>query len=123
MVLGFGWFVFTTAGLVRGTMYVYPYEIDQSGYAYLSAFQLLSKIMYFSLGFGFFSIFFFYAVKERSSSTIVPCIQQGWYKVYTIVLAILALACVVLGALESRMITCEAMSGEYTTLPPDRDGC
>ncbi|RYC54006.1 hypothetical protein CHU98_g12202 [Xylaria longipes] len=56
-------------------------------------------------------IYYFYS--GRTTSTIIPCISATWYKIYSFVVAILAVVLLVLSAVETRKTPC----GKYTKLP------
>ncbi|KAK7753812.1 hypothetical protein SLS62_004178 [Diatrype stigma] len=56
------------------------------------------------------------------TTTIIPCISSLWYKMYTIVIMLLALTLLVLACVETRKTPC----GRYTSGPgeaADRDAC
>lgn len=52
-----------------------------------------------------------YVLKGESTTTIIPCINSMWYKVYTCMVFILALLMLVISALETQKTPC----GQYTT--------
>lgn len=58
-------------------------------------------------------IYIYYFVRERSATTIIPCISSLWYKVYTGILLSLMLVLIVVASLETRKTPC----GRYTTWP------
>lgn len=56
------------------------------------------------------------------TTTIIPCISSLWYKIYTMVIMLLALTLLVLACVETRKTPC----GRYTSGPgeaADRDAC
>ncbi|KAI3339143.1 hypothetical protein F4824DRAFT_456190 [Ustulina deusta] len=56
-------------------------------------------------------VYYFY--NSRTTSTIIPCISARWYKIYSFLVAILAVALLALSAVETRKTPC----GKYTKLP------
>ncbi|KAJ3561086.1 hypothetical protein NPX13_g9081 [Xylaria arbuscula] len=57
----------------------------------------------------------YYFVRERNNvtSTVIPCISATWYKVHSIVLAVMALMLLILSFAETRKTPC----GKYSKLP------
>lgn len=60
-----------------------------------------------------FLICAYYAIREQTDSTVLPCVNENWYKVYTAVISLSMMAIVVIAALETFKATC----GTYTSLP------
>ena len=58
-------------------------------------------------------LFGFYFLSGQSTSSIIPCCNSIWYKMYTAVLMALTLVLVILASLETHRSTC----GVYTTYP------
>jgi hypothetical protein len=54
-----------------------------------------------------------YMLLGRTQSTLTPCIHATWYKVFTLPLAVIAFATVILAGLETRQLHDESIS----TLP------
>ena len=54
----------------------------------------------------------YYFIRERSGTTIIPCIISVWYQIYTGILLLLALLLIVVAAIETRKTKC----GTYTTV-------
>ncbi|ETS86974.1 hypothetical protein PFICI_00802 [Pestalotiopsis fici W106-1] len=59
------------------------------------------------------AIFFYYYVWHGSTSTVLPCIGETWYKVYTMLLMSFTLVVILLVALETYKTPC----GTYSSLP------
>ena len=57
----------------------------------------------------------FYFLSGHSTSSIIPCFNAIWYKIYTVMLMALTLVLVILACLETRRTPC----GAYTTYPSD----
>lgn len=75
---------------------------------------------------GFFYVFFlfttaavysWYFVTKGITTTVIPCINQTWYKLYTITLMIVAVGLLAITCIETRQTPC----GEYSLLPPEHD--
>ncbi|KAF2183401.1 hypothetical protein K469DRAFT_739888 [Zopfia rhizophila CBS 207.26] len=58
-------------------------------------------------------LFCIYIVRDRTTTTIIPCIVSTWYKAYTLILFAMMIALIVVSSLETRRSPC----GPYTTLP------
>ncbi|CAI6332085.1 unnamed protein product [Periconia digitata] len=58
-------------------------------------------------------IFAFYLCTGRSTTTVIPCVQQTWYQVYTAVVFLGMILFIVLAALQTRKTWC----GAWTTFP------
>lgn len=71
------------------------------------------KIMYSLLTGGGLVIHFSYMFRRSRMSTIIPCIQDRWYKVFTGLLIAVFLTCFILSALETK----EFAGGWYGTMP------
>jgi hypothetical protein len=71
------------------------------------------KLMYSLLTGGCLMIHLFYLFKASGMSTIIPCIQALWYKLYTYLLIAASLTCLMLSALETK----KSAGGGYSTLP------
>ncbi|KAH8687963.1 hypothetical protein BGZ60DRAFT_522591 [Tricladium varicosporioides] len=54
----------------------------------------------------------FYGIKDKTRTTIIPCIQSLWYKIYTVLLFIGGTLLVTFAAIETRKTPC----GIFTTL-------
>ncbi|KAI8634535.1 hypothetical protein F5Y19DRAFT_408919 [Xylariaceae sp. FL1651] len=55
----------------------------------------------------------YYFAQGPIASTVIPCISATWYKIYSVAIAILAVALLVLSAIETRQTPC----GKYSKLP------
>jgi hypothetical protein len=81
----------------------------------LSVTDTLYSIMYLELCSGLLLITAAYVPQPRAHTrTIIPCVQSLWYKLYTGLMGLTALAAVVVACLE----TVQLPDGEYTTMPP-----
>jgi len=74
---------------------------------------LLFRIFYMSVEAGVFLIHLTYLVRGNAGNVVIPCISSWWYKLYTLYLAALAVAMVVVGCLELRV----RMDGTLTSSP------
>jgi len=81
------------------------------GYSSLS--EVLIDIMFLIGSAGGLLIHCTYVLKGRTDSTVIPCIHSMWYKIFTLLLFALAIASVVVSALETRKLP----DGTTTTFP------
>jgi hypothetical protein len=58
-------------------------------------------------------IHLFYVLTGNTRTTLIPCIHATWYKVFTVLLMLTAVVCLVLSALETRTLR----NGIVTSLP------
>ncbi|KAH0565443.1 hypothetical protein GP486_001160 [Trichoglossum hirsutum] len=103
--------------MLRGIVWQFPGDPDNRP---LSVSSILMTAMYLPLVLGTLIIHTAYIA---SGSTVLPCVQSLWYKLYTYVLILLASLAFVAGAFETRVITCSPLCGKYTYLPKEFDGC
>jgi hypothetical protein len=96
------------AGACSQVFWHYP-----PGVPYESATRLVWQIMYFALSLFGISIHTFYIIRGKTHSTIIPCIHQSWYRIFTIFLFIMVVICTVFSCLETRV----RLDGAVTTLP------
>jgi hypothetical protein len=68
--------------------------------------SLAQRIFYCGLLVSLMGIHTFYLVKGKSATTIIPCMGDTWYKVFTCVMILLAVASIILSSLETRMLKC-----------------
>jgi hypothetical protein len=87
-----------------------PYHRNQP----LSISDLLYSILYLELCTGFLLITPTFVLQRDHASTIIPCVQSLWYKLYTGLIMLTALAAVVVASLE----TVQLPDGTFTTEPP-----
>jgi hypothetical protein len=80
---------------------------------YNSLSRLMFQAMYLGLTVSALLIYCFFVLRGNSRTTIIPCIHATWYKVFTILLIATALGCIVVSALETRIL----LNGTVTTLP------
>ncbi|KAG0649881.1 hypothetical protein D0Z07_4037 [Hyphodiscus hymeniophilus] len=91
-------------------LYVVPNKTERST---LSVTTFLMVLFYATfLGVSAF-VFGFYFLSGRSTSSIIPCCNALWYKIYTAMLMTLTVVLVILACLETRKSPC----GVYTTYP------
>jgi hypothetical protein len=86
---------------------------------YFSLSNLLIRSFYMVLAFSFFLIHNAYLFTGRTATTVIPCIHAIWYKVYTLLLILFAVACIVVNALE----TCIEECGSPITYPKPLTFC
>ena len=79
----------------------------------LSLSQLLYLILYLELCTGFLLITPAFVLQRDHASTIIPCVQSWWYKLYTLLMMLTALAAVTVASLE----TVQLPDGSFTTEP------
>ena len=84
---------------------------------------LLIHFLYHIMTTVMLGLFAYFYMRGRVHDTMIPCINSKWYLIYTIVWYMLAVAVVVVNALEMRRTSC----GVYTTYAPssglDEDLC
>jgi hypothetical protein len=109
------WWILSISGLmalaIRDITAMFnPYTRNQP----LSVSDLLYLILYLELCTGFLLITPALVLQRDHASTIIPCIQSLWYKLYTGLMMLTALAAVILASLE----TVQLPNGIFTTMPP-----
>ena len=95
---------------------------SQPGYGnFFTGTHLVLILFYLAVTVGAVVTFMIYFWKGNTGDTVLPCIGQTWYKIYTGVLIFLAVAAMVVSGLETRKTKC----GTYTTMRPyyDQFGC
>lgn len=80
---------------------------------YLSTSELIFNSMYLVLTIATIGLHTFYVVTGKATSTIIPCIHDVWYKIFTGAFMVAALVCVVVASLETR----SGEKGGLTCLP------
>jgi hypothetical protein len=80
---------------------------------YISLSHLLMSTTYLILSTSALLITSTYVLRGRTKSTLIPCINATWYKAFTVVLAPIGLAVIIVAALETRQLA----NGETSTLP------
>ena len=98
----------SAAGACSEVFWYYP-----PGLPYDASSHLVWQILYFALSFFGILIHTFYIIRGKTQSTIIPCIHDSWYRIFTIFILILAVVCTVLSCLETRIRS----DGIVTTLP------
>ncbi len=78
--------------------------------------MMLSRVVCFIIASGNMATQGFYVLLGRNTTTILPCLQCTWYKLYTCCLFVLAIAVVVVSSIETHACLGTAMS-LYTTFP------
>jgi hypothetical protein len=113
---------FAIMALLRGIAWEFPNASakTRSWDSRFTVSGILMIAMYLTLSLGLLIIHTRYIM---SGSTVLPCIQPWWYKLYTWFLMVLALAAFVVGCMETRVIPCGSNCGKFTTLPKEFDGC
>jgi hypothetical protein len=81
---------------------------------FFSTSNFLFQLLYLLLTTGCILIHFIYVWRREHVSTLIPCIQSQWYKLYTYVLMATAAVTLIVGSLE----TIQVPDGTYTTWPP-----
>lgn len=85
--------------------------------------SLAQRIFYCGLLVSLMGIHTFYIVKGKSTMTIIPCAGDTWYKLFTCVVILLAVASIILSSFETRMVECHRDFSLYTTCPLRKDRC
>ncbi len=85
--------------------------------------SLAQRISYCGLLVSLWGIHTFYIVKGKSTTTIIPCAGDTWYKFFTCVVILLAFACIILSSLETRMAECGRQFSLYTTCAVKQERC
>lgn len=86
---------------------------NQDGIFIVTASQLGQRFLYMILIFGTLFIHAVYVMQGKNTTTVIPCVQSAWYKVFTIMMFMGMLGCLVVDALETKMTAC----GKSTTYP------
>jgi hypothetical protein len=63
--------------------------------------NILERVFYTVLTVGALTIHSFYVLRGQSRTTLIPCIQTMWYKIYTYLLILLALLGIAFSAVET----------------------
>jgi hypothetical protein len=102
----------TLLTLTGFTLYnIFPPSME-TGYWTATGFSQIIFFLFFLLA--TFSIFTFYFLRGNSTTTIIPCVNSAWYKLYTFLLFLGMLVLITLAAIETRKAWC----GVWTTFPP-----
>ena len=109
------WWFLSVVGLMGGGAVSTSHLIwgNPPSFRYVSISHLLFNVMYFAISTSIVLIISTYILLGRTSSTLIPCIHATWYKVHTVVLAVLALTTVIVTGLETR----QRQNGDLSTLP------
>jgi hypothetical protein len=65
--------------------------------------SVAQRVLYILLTFGLLVIHTFYLVRGQSKTTVIPCIQSTWYKMFTYLLILVAVVCLILSSMETRL--------------------
>jgi hypothetical protein len=87
------WWICSMAGLAGYALYTCTYTLITTwapGYC-VGASNMLQIVFYTVLTVGAFTIHSFYVLRGQSRTTLIPCIQAMWYKIYTYLMMLLAL--------------------------------
>jgi hypothetical protein len=99
-----------TAGDVSAYRQIWGYK---SSFRYISLSHLLLALTYVILSTSALLIIGTYILRGRTTSTLIPCINATWYKVFTVVLVAMGLTTIIVATLETRQLA----NGETSTLP------
>lgn len=88
---------------------------NAAGESSLSVTTFLMVLFYLSFLGVSVILYVFYFLSGRSTSSIIPCCNAIWYKIYTAMLIALTLVLVTIACLETRQTPC----GTYTTYPDE----
>jgi hypothetical protein len=83
----------------------------------LSVSALFQRLFYTLFTVGTLLFHGFYVLSGCSNSTLIPCINSSWYKAYSVLLNLTALVCVIIAAMETRVVLGQEENGwaGYTT--------
>jgi hypothetical protein len=97
------WWICSMAGLAGYDLFscIKPLITTWAPGHCLSASNMLQRVFYTVLTVGAFTIHSFYVLRGQSRTTLIPCIQTMWYKIYTYLLILLALLGVTFSAVET----------------------
>jgi hypothetical protein len=85
--------------------------------------SLAQRIFYCGLLVSLMAIHTFYIVKGKSTTTIIPCAGDTWYKLFTCVVILVAVACIILSSLETKIKECGREFSLYTTCAVKEEWC
>ncbi|PMD26118.1 hypothetical protein NA56DRAFT_641645 [Hyaloscypha hepaticicola] len=96
------WWLASVLGLFVLSAYTCISELLwKVGYCSVSA---LSQLLFYTLfTFSMLLIHGFYVLSDRTNTTLIPCINSSWYKAYSVLICLAALACVIIAAIETRV--------------------
>jgi hypothetical protein len=109
------WWFLSITGLLGAAAVATSHPVwgNSRSFRYVALSHLLVNIWYFVISTGTMLITSTYIFLGRTTSTLIPCIHATWYKVFTVILAAMAVVVVVVSALESRQL----YNGDLSTLP------
>ncbi|KAH8784389.1 hypothetical protein BGZ57DRAFT_1014961 [Hyaloscypha finlandica] len=112
------------AGSTIALMLFVVYESTEDGLCgCITVSSLAQRIFYSWLLVSLMGIHTFYLAKGKSTTTVIPCMGDTWYKVFTCVVVLLAIASIILSSLETKMLKCNGDFSLYTTCPGLEEGC
>ncbi|PMD17202.1 hypothetical protein NA56DRAFT_281426 [Hyaloscypha hepaticicola] len=85
--------------------------------------SLAQRIFYCGLLVSLMGIHTFYIVKGKSTTTIIPCAGDTWYKLFTCVVILAAIASIILSSLEMMITECGRDFSLYTTCAIKEEWC
>jgi len=87
------WWVCSMAGLAGYALYscIYGLVIFWAPGGCIPASSMLEIVFYTVLTVGAFTIHSFYVLRGQSQTTLIPCIQAMWYKIFTYLMMLVAL--------------------------------
>jgi hypothetical protein len=94
------WWLASVLGLFVLSVYIFSPLLSTDVDCSVSA---LSQILFYTLfTFSMLLIHGFYVLGDRTNTTLIPCINSFWYKTYSVLICLAALACVIIAAIETR---------------------
>jgi hypothetical protein len=104
--------------IVLCLLYLLPVAVLDEGYPIYTATTWALIVSYLFFLVVTISTYLFYFIRDRNTTTVLPCVTSWWYQVYTGVLMALILILIVISSIETRKSVC----GYYTTWPEDACG-
>ena len=113
------------AGSAAALMSFAVYESTRMGWSCgcIPVSSLVQRMFYCGLLVSLAGIHTFYIVKGKSTTTIIPCAGDAWYKLFTCVVILLAVASITLSSLETRIEECGRQLSLYTTCAVKEEWC
>jgi hypothetical protein len=110
------WWALSILGVMGLGLYTcfHQLQVSPGNTVYFSTTLLLEVLMYAVLCLGFIGVHVGYSLTKRHVSTVVPCANSIWYKLYTVLLMALAVAAFIVGSIE----TVQYPNGTFNSQPP-----
>jgi hypothetical protein len=118
--IGIAYRIWWISSLVVTTVFAFRYIFGGILWGKCTTFSLgvlMSRSMYAMLILGTVCIHTIYVLKDRTSSSIIPCINSKWYQTYTVCLFLHFFIVFTITATQTRKTPC----GTYTTYPVKYD--